>query len=824
MKITKFGFNKEAKRTIIENKIIFWKVYLNGKLIDEVPYSGDCDKEYVTRSLIDHDGYDPAIKIVKQKAQFDEKVDKPGIWKKGMEWLTGKDEAGNLNPSSTGVELRMNREADKKKGKPIQSDLAKKIAASRALNKQASPSMYQRESAKKSGRKFEQEITAMLMKLGAKPSQNYLSYPLEIETKAGVLWLHPFEDWLATRFEDVESAWAILGPHAGLSPYSGIWNFNPPKNLDSQYLAYIEDCLKDILVSKNARGFAENIKKLLSLSEKRMQKFEETGNKKHLEIANKLIEIAETRGKGEKENSPQDMVIEKTYYNNYGEPIQFGETLHLQFAGGPAGFPEPWVLISAKTYSSSVGFTDRVKLTVRAANGKEMDFSPASMYSPEPGTSKFYNGRIKEGKELTFADHAEAWTSEQGLEVPERGTPEWEEMYEKWHEFAFSDLRGKSKGGLKESASRRRGHTRMFESFTSESPTDSTVRIGFAIRTSPFKFIQDDIIEDIQSKFENKNMRDFIGAGFITERGKITDMGWDLLNDDDQKMESNVFNWLRKTFSNARDEGHGSDDALVGTLWVNSDDPEQLMQLQGAESTGEDTRVLVGSSGAWSNKEDELFRQDLSEFGKVYLDADIEFFAIPPELEEKIGSFDELKGHNNQIAENARRGKWQKAIDTAEEIYKVTESIDKSEVKIDSIAINAFAKMAWVSAFADWYDGIHSDDPSFEMPGEIEEWLKLSATGQDWFEIAPEPPPEAFEFAKKYLTKFLKRNNSTDSDEVVSRAVGVSVDQDEFYSALALMVGGHGASWFDDFGEFVLEMPRAKYYVPDGKHLEYSGV
>ena len=44
-------------------KMIWWNVYLNGKLIDEVPYTEDCDKEYVYESLVNHDGYDSRIKV-----------------------------------------------------------------------------------------------------------------------------------------------------------------------------------------------------------------------------------------------------------------------------------------------------------------------------------------------------------------------------------------------------------------------------------------------------------------------------------------------------------------------------------------------------------------------------------------------------------------------------------------------------------------------------------------------------------------------------------------------------------------------------------------
>jgi hypothetical protein len=46
---------------------------------------------------------------------------------------------------------------------------------------------------------------------------------------------------------------------------------------------------------------------------------------------------------------------------------------------------------------------------------------------------------------MTLADHAEAWWKEQGKEVPARNTEEWQQMYETWVEWAFSDLHGEEK-------------------------------------------------------------------------------------------------------------------------------------------------------------------------------------------------------------------------------------------------------------------------------------------------------------------------------------------------------------------------------------------
>jgi len=46
---------------------IAWNVYLKGKIIDTVFYDSNCDREYVRRGLVEHDGYDPAIVVRKAR-------------------------------------------------------------------------------------------------------------------------------------------------------------------------------------------------------------------------------------------------------------------------------------------------------------------------------------------------------------------------------------------------------------------------------------------------------------------------------------------------------------------------------------------------------------------------------------------------------------------------------------------------------------------------------------------------------------------------------------------------------------------------------------
>ena len=40
----------------------------------------------------------------------------------------------------------------------------------------------------------------------------------------------------------------------------------------------------------------------------------------------------------------------------------------------------------------------------------------------------------------TLREHAEAWTKEQGREVPLRDSKEYEIMYQKWVDYAFKDF------------------------------------------------------------------------------------------------------------------------------------------------------------------------------------------------------------------------------------------------------------------------------------------------------------------------------------------------------------------------------------------------
>jgi hypothetical protein len=45
---------------------VAWKVFLRNRHIDTVSFDPDMRREEVLRSLVDHDGYDPAIRIARK--------------------------------------------------------------------------------------------------------------------------------------------------------------------------------------------------------------------------------------------------------------------------------------------------------------------------------------------------------------------------------------------------------------------------------------------------------------------------------------------------------------------------------------------------------------------------------------------------------------------------------------------------------------------------------------------------------------------------------------------------------------------------------------
>ena len=74
----------------------------------------------------------------------------------------------------------------------------------------------------KNGQWFRGQIRAFLIRNGATERLNK-AYEYAISTKLGTLQISVYLDWVACRFDDVDRAVAVIGPH-GMNPYSGKWN------------------------------------------------------------------------------------------------------------------------------------------------------------------------------------------------------------------------------------------------------------------------------------------------------------------------------------------------------------------------------------------------------------------------------------------------------------------------------------------------------------------------------------------------------------------------------------------------------------------------
>jgi hypothetical protein len=46
--------------------MIAWNVYLNNRLIDTVFYMANCDRAWVYDGLVNHDGYNPRIVVIRK--------------------------------------------------------------------------------------------------------------------------------------------------------------------------------------------------------------------------------------------------------------------------------------------------------------------------------------------------------------------------------------------------------------------------------------------------------------------------------------------------------------------------------------------------------------------------------------------------------------------------------------------------------------------------------------------------------------------------------------------------------------------------------------
>lgn len=140
---------------------------------------------------------------------------------------------------------------------------------------------------------------------------------------------------------------------------------------------------------------------------------------------------------------------------------------------------------------------------------------------------------------------------------------------------------------------------------------------GFSIGT-----YDQSLIEENMDGLGSENARShLVKQGLITEANKLTEAGYEHLNNDIVRLERNALDWLKKTFNSVRDEGHNHDD-LVGTFWWDPTNKNQLEEI----AIGLSERVDMSDASYGTLSRDAW--KGVSSFGQLVLGGAINFFDI----------------------------------------------------------------------------------------------------------------------------------------------------------------------------------------------------
>lgn len=90
--------------------------------------------------------------------------------------------------------------------------------------------------------------------------------------------------------------------------------------------------------------------------------------------------------------------------------------------------------------------------------------------------------------------------------------------------------------------------------------------------------------------------------------------------------------------------------------------------------------------------------------------------------------------------------------------------------------------------------------------------LPRAGAGEDWMDVAPDAPPNAYALAGELWSGLATLNpGGCGVYTLAARATeadGVAPDPEKFGHYLAMQAMGHGVSWFDDHKPFEIECPR----------------
>jgi len=114
---------------------------------------------------------------------------------------------------------------------------------------------------------------------------------------------------------------------------------------------------------------------------------------------------------------------------------------------------------------------------------------------------------------------------------------------------------------------------------------------GFAIGIYSQEMVEENALEKFGPKVDRIYRKQAIIDGLVDSHSQITRKGWELLNDDINKLERNAMAWMRKKFLSAREEGHDRYGDLTGSFWFDPHNPGQAYLVELAANTGRQERI-----------------------------------------------------------------------------------------------------------------------------------------------------------------------------------------------------------------------------------------
>jgi hypothetical protein len=159
---------------------------------------------------------------------------------------------------------------------------------------------------------------------------------------------------------------------------------------------------------------------------------------------------------------------------------------------------------------------------------------------------------------------------------------------------------------------------------------------GFAIGIYSQQLIEENALERFGPRWGEREYRErALKEGWVDEEGAITAKGWELLNEDIDRIELNSLTWLRDTFGSAVDHGHDRYGDLVGSFTFDPTNPDHAWLVDLASSSPGRSERIDMSDASYGDLVDHVF-DGVSDFGVMVLGGQITFHDVSPTDAETI--------------------------------------------------------------------------------------------------------------------------------------------------------------------------------------------